>query len=89
MKARAGDWLIVKSRTDHTSPRRAVILAVHSDDGAPPYTARWADNGHQTLVFPGPDAQVISAAEEAQHLETTDARIARIQSEISAHSRGG
>ncbi len=38
--------------------RDAEILEVHGDDGAPPYVVRWSDDGHEGLVFPGPDAFV-------------------------------
>jgi hypothetical protein len=89
VKAREGDWLVVKSRTDHTQARRGMITAVRTSDGSPPYTVRWADDGHEGLVFPGPDAEVVSAADAATLLKTESERIARIQSEIRAGSHSG
>ena len=65
MKAAVGDWLLVKSHTTGRDARRAKILAV-SADGAPPYTVRWTDADHDTMVFPGPDAEVVSAAQLAE-----------------------
>jgi leucyl aminopeptidase (aminopeptidase T) len=65
MHAQPGDWLIVNSRTEGRPVRRAVILAVHSQ-GEPPYTVRWTNTDHEALVFPGPDAQVISAEKQAE-----------------------
>lgn len=38
--------------------RDAEILEVRHADGSPPYLVRWSDTGHQSLVFPGPDATV-------------------------------
>jgi len=59
MRAHAGDWLVIHSHTDSTISRRAQIIAVPSSDGEPPYTVRWED-GHEGVVFPGPDATVTS-----------------------------
>ena len=44
--------------------RDGEVLEVHGADGAPPYLVRWSDNGHETLVFPGPDAQMEHFAHE-------------------------
>ncbi|HEY7815509.1 MAG TPA: DUF1918 domain-containing protein, partial [Nakamurella sp.] len=51
----------VRSHTDSTVSRRAEIIAVPSPDGEPPFTVRWQDTGHEGVVFPGPDAQVVTA----------------------------
>jgi uncharacterized protein DUF1918 len=61
MHARIGYWLITEGRTEGRNERRAEIIAVSKDDGSPPYTVRWADNGHEALVFPGPDSIVLTA----------------------------
>lgn len=61
--ASTGDWLLVRARTDSLRPRRGRILEVRGHQGRPPYLVRWADTGTQALVFPGPDAQVMSEAE--------------------------
>jgi hypothetical protein len=60
MQARVGDQLIVESRTVDTPRRQGEILEVHGEGGAPPYVVRWSD-GHEGLVFPGPDAHVVSS----------------------------
>jgi len=31
---------------------------VRGPEGKPPYLVRWADTGHEALVFPGPDAVI-------------------------------
>lgn len=60
--ASTGDWILVRARTDSLRPRRGQILEVRGHQGGPPYLVRWADTGAQALVFPGPDAQVMSEA---------------------------
>ncbi|HWV48563.1 MAG TPA: DUF1918 domain-containing protein [Microbacterium sp.] len=57
MHARPGDQLIVEGRTDTTPRREGIIVEVHGDDGAPPYLVRW-DDGHEGVLFPGPDAHI-------------------------------
>jgi hypothetical protein len=66
MMAKPGDWIVVSAKTDHTSGRRGEILSVHSPAGDPPYLVHWTDTGRSTLVVPGPDASVVSAAELAK-----------------------
>ena len=58
MNANVGDRLILEG-THVGDPRRVgVILALRHQDGTPPYVVRWLDDGHEALVFPGPDAHV-------------------------------
>ncbi len=59
MKAKVGDWLVVKGHTAEQHDQRAVITEVRSADGSPPYVVRWVTSGHVATVFPGPDAVVI------------------------------
>jgi hypothetical protein len=57
MKAKIGDRL-VRHSTSADEPRHAgVIVELHHRDGSPPYLVRWPD-GHESLVYPGPDATV-------------------------------
>ena len=83
MYAEPGDWLIVKSSRDSLRSRRGQILAV-GDDGKPPYQVLWLDIGRQRLVFPGPDARVVTAADQLKidraQLESSD----RVQATIKA-----
>jgi hypothetical protein len=58
MRAQVGDWLVVHSHSDSAHSRRAEIIAVPSPDGEPPYTVRWED-GHEGVLYPGPDAQLM------------------------------
>ena len=58
MYATVGDRLIVH-RTHVDGPvRDGEILEVHGPHGEPQYDVRWSDNGHEGLIFPGPDASV-------------------------------
>ncbi|HET8681930.1 MAG TPA: DUF1918 domain-containing protein [Micromonosporaceae bacterium] len=58
MKAHRGDRLILAGT--HVGDRRrvGVITQLRHADGTPPYVVRWLDDGHEALVFPGPDARL-------------------------------
>ena len=49
--------VLMVSEGEHVVTLR-VITEVNDTDHTPPYTVRWLDNGHEALVFPGPDAHV-------------------------------
>lgn len=69
MKAEAGDWLVVEGPVIDHGGRRGLILEVRHEDGTPPYLVRWLDDGHETLVFPGPDAHVLAAEDAHLHAD--------------------
>jgi hypothetical protein len=58
MKAQVGDKLVIMGRRVGEHQRDAEILEVRGKDGGPPYLVRWSDDGHVSLVQPGPDALV-------------------------------
>jgi len=58
MYAVVGDRLVVHRGHVDSPDRDGEILEVRHPDGSPPYLVRWSDNGHQAVVFPGPDATV-------------------------------
>ena len=62
MYAQQGDWLVKRARDINHHARRALILSV-SAGGLPPYRVRWADDRRETLVVPGPDAYIMTAAD--------------------------
>jgi len=64
MFAKRGDRLVVRSHVNLPG-RDAEILEVSHPDGSPPYRVRWSDNGHEGLVFPGPDAYVEHFTDDA------------------------
>lgn len=80
MKAKVGDWLVMKGFTIDKPDQRGLITEVHSADGSPPYVVHWLDSGHVATVFPGPDAIVITAAEQEAADERAQRRIASVQS---------
>jgi hypothetical protein len=57
MHANVGDHLLVEGHTVGEVRREGEVVEVRGEDGAPPYVVRWAD-GHEGLVYPGPDAHV-------------------------------
>ncbi len=65
MKAAPGDRIVVASTHVDEPARDGEILEAHGADGGPPYLVRWSDNGHETLVFPGPDARVQPAVADS------------------------
>lgn len=83
MKASAGDWLVVKGNDQ--AEHRGMITEVHAADGSPPYLVRWIDTGHEALVFPGPDAIVVTKAEQHAADEQARSRLAFVRAAISDH----
>jgi len=57
MRAMVGDRLHVRGHKVGQKDHTAEIIEVRGQDGAPPYVVRFPD-GHEALVFPGPDASV-------------------------------
>jgi len=60
MTAHVGDRIIVHSLHVGEPSRDGEIIEVHGAEGEPPYLVRWSDDGHESLVFPGPGAATIS-----------------------------
>jgi hypothetical protein len=77
MKAKIGDFLVVKGTTTAQHEQHAEIIAVRAEDGAPPYVVRWLVTGHEATVYPGPDAVVVSPAEHARAAKRAAARSGR------------
>ena len=69
MQAQTGDRLHVAGMHVADHERDGEILEVRGADGGPPYLVRWLDTGHETLVFPGPDAVIRPAHHEQDHPE--------------------
>ena len=87
MKATVGDWLVLKGTTVGRPDQRGLIIEVRSADGSPPYVVRWLDTGHEATVFPGPDATMVTAAEQQAADERARARARSAQSAISHQVR--
>jgi hypothetical protein len=65
MRAKVGDRLHVHGRSVGNADRIGEIIEVRGGDGQPPYVVRFED-GHETLVFPGPDATVEGHSESTE-----------------------
>jgi hypothetical protein len=57
MRATVGDRLHVHAAHVGEAEHSGEIIEVKGDAGTPPYLVRF-DDGHQGLVFPGPDAVI-------------------------------
>ncbi|KUI32614.1 DUF1918 domain-containing protein [Mycobacterium sp. GA-2829] len=86
MKAKVGDWLIIKGTTIGRPDQRGMVTEVHSADGAPPYVVRWLDSDHLATVFPGPDAVIVSAEDQRAADDRARRRFGVVQSAIQ-HDR--
>ncbi|MEE1752608.1 DUF1918 domain-containing protein [Streptomyces sp. SP18CS02] len=58
MQATVGDTLLVHGRTVGQHDRTAEVVEVLGTNGTPPYRVRFADDGHEALMSPGPDTVV-------------------------------
>jgi hypothetical protein len=63
MHAKMGDWLIVETSAADRHHLRGRIEEVLSRDGEPPYRVRWTNDDRLSVVFPGPEARVVTAKE--------------------------
>ncbi|WP_329457462.1 DUF1918 domain-containing protein [Streptomyces sp. NBC_01497] len=57
MRARVGDRLVVHGRTVGKPDHMVEVVEVLGSDGGPPYRVR-SDDGHETIMTPGPDTVV-------------------------------
>lgn len=58
VKAQIGDKIVIRGHHVGDADHSGQVIAVRGPDGEPPYEVRWDDDGHEGLVFPGPDAVV-------------------------------
>jgi hypothetical protein len=65
MEAKVGDHLVILGRHIHRPVREGEILEVRGTKGGPPYLVRWGDTGHESIIYPGSDAQIESATAPA------------------------
>ncbi|MFC9555261.1 DUF1918 domain-containing protein [Rhodococcus sp. NPDC056960] len=89
MHAEPGDWLVVKGTIVDSPDEVGHIIEVRHSDGAPPYLVRWIRDGHEALVFPGPDAHVVTAAEKDREDTHERHRISAVQDAIARNPHPG
>lgn len=59
MQAKVGDRMVAHGTHVSDAVREGEIIEVHGEHGDPPYLVRWSDDGHTSLVYPGPGMQVV------------------------------
>lgn len=79
MYAKPGDWLIAEHHTIGGTARRGLIEEVHGEAGEPPYMVHWTDTGHRVLIYPGPDAYVLSSEDLRSEEEVESAHLSSMQ----------
>lgn len=57
MQAQTGDRLLIHGKTVGAPGEHGEVIEVRGDDGGPPYLVKF-DDGHERLIFPGPDCEV-------------------------------
>ncbi|WJV49940.1 DUF1918 domain-containing protein [Streptomyces flavofungini] len=57
MHASVGDRLLIHGRIVGQHDRTAEVIEILGENGGPPYRVRFED-GHETLMSPGPDTVV-------------------------------
>jgi hypothetical protein len=60
MHAKAGDHIVVQTTKLDQARRHGDVLEVLGGGDSEHYRVRWQD-GHESIYFPGPDAQVASS----------------------------
>jgi len=68
MRAHIVERLRIHGRIVGEQDKAGEIIEVRGAEGEPPYVVRF-DDGHERLVFPGPDAQI-----EPHRMPPTDRR---------------
>jgi hypothetical protein len=58
MQAQVGARLLFHGKKVGSADHTAEVIEVRGVNGAPPYVVRF-DDGHETLIFPGTDCQVL------------------------------
>ena len=86
MKAKVGDWVVIKGTTIDQPHQRGLITEVHLSDGSPPYVVWWLGTDHVATVFPGPDAVDVTSKEQEEADERARYRFGAVQSALR-HSR--
>ncbi|MBV2153045.1 DUF1918 domain-containing protein [Kitasatospora sp. SUK 42] len=57
MHAEVGDQLHIHSRSVGMTDQKGEIIEVRGTNGEPPYVVRFED-GHEGLIYPGPDCNI-------------------------------
>ena len=66
MQATIGARLRIHGTKVGDPTQEGEIIEVHGSHGAPPYLVRFED-GHEGLVVPGPDCEVVESGADPHH----------------------
>ena len=58
MQAQVGNRILIHSKQVGLPPHGGEITEIRGASGAPPYYVHF-DDGHEALVFPGPDCEIV------------------------------
>ena len=61
MHAQIGERILIRSNQVGLPPHSGEITEIRGASGGPPYYVHF-DDGHEALVFPGPDCEVVHEA---------------------------
>jgi hypothetical protein len=89
MKAKVGDFLVIKGTTVDKTDQCGEITEVRSANGSPPYVVRWLGSDHVATVYPGPDAIVLTRAEQEAADERARSRHASVETSVTHHIKSG
>ncbi|UWF78156.1 DUF1918 domain-containing protein [Microbacterium neungamense] len=64
MQITAGSRVVIHGARVGRTDRHGEVLEARGEDGGPPYLIRF-DDGHESLVFPGPDCELEHASGDA------------------------
>lgn len=68
VRAAIGDEIVVQTETVGRTPRCGEVLEVLVTGGEEHYRIRW-DDGHESLLFPGPDTRIVHVAAQESSVE--------------------
>jgi hypothetical protein len=63
MRAMVGERIVIHGRMVGSPDRHGTVSEVRGADGGPPYLVRF-DDGHDGLIFPGPDCSLERSGDE-------------------------
>jgi len=72
LRADVGDQLIGPGRTPWHGEILGVVIRVHGQDGGPPFTIRWYDDGSASKLCPNPERYWIRSRRQVERIEATN-----------------
>jgi CBS domain-containing protein len=89
MRAAVGDRIVIRGHRIGEKQRTGRVLEVRGHDGEPPYVVRWSDTDHETIFFPGPDADVEQSEQTRQIEKIAESVEAKASAVTEAIRRSG